>query len=59
MDPAPNPLRVTVQIQAPDESRYAWLNNNIYIGVGGRGGSENSDDTRLSGAVTDFNHFGG
>ena len=39
--PGPQPAsRHRPVFQAPDESRYAWLNNNIYIGVGGRGGSE-------------------
>ena len=36
--PAPNLLRVFVEIQAPADSRYAWLSRNLFFGVGGSGG---------------------
>ena len=40
VEPAPNPHRVAVQIEAPDDSGYEWLNNNIYVGVGGKAGAD-------------------
>lgn len=36
VEPSPNQLRVFIDIQAPDDSRYAWLNYNLFIGVAGR-----------------------
>ncbi len=38
VQPAPNPHRVHVFIQAPERSRYEWLSHNVFIGVGGQGG---------------------
>jgi hypothetical protein len=36
VQPTPNLLRVTVQIQAPQDTRYAWLNHNVFVGVAGQ-----------------------
>jgi hypothetical protein len=36
VQPAPNLLRVFIQIQAPENSRYAWLNYNLFVGVAGQ-----------------------
>ena len=36
VQPAPNLLRVFVQIQAPEGSRYEWLNYNLFVGVAGQ-----------------------
>ncbi len=35
VQPAPNLLRVFIDIQAPEDSRYAWLNYNLFVGVAG------------------------
>lgn len=36
VQPAPNLLRVFIDIQAPEDSRYAWLNYNLFVGVAGQ-----------------------
>jgi hypothetical protein len=36
VQPAANLLRVMVQIQAPENSKYAWLNYNLFVGVAGQ-----------------------
>jgi hypothetical protein len=33
--PAPNLLRTVIRVQAPDDSPYAWMNYNLFIGVAG------------------------
>ena len=33
--PAPNLLRTIIRIQAPDNSPYAWMNYNLFVGVAG------------------------
>lgn len=36
VQPAPNLLRVLIDIQAPVDSAYAWMNYNLFVGVAGQ-----------------------
>lgn len=44
-DPAPNLLRVFIRIKAPDDSRYAWLNTNLFVGVAGTSSTQGTERT--------------
>ncbi|REE07375.1 uncharacterized protein DUF3237 [Paraburkholderia sp. BL27I4N3] len=45
--PAPNMLRIFVRIHAPDDSRYSWMNYNLFVGVAGKSGAEREATLRV------------
>lgn len=45
--PAGNLLRVFMRIEAPDDSKYAWMNYNLFIGVAGSSGADRTATLRV------------
>ena len=42
-----NRLRVFIRIQAPDNSPYAWVNHNLFVGVAGASGADRTATLRV------------